>query len=85
MALALHLRKSGGLSPRRPKTRLRRRRIVAPWSSTPSSQTRSIRPSQTVYVDRTKDEIKNALDVDETMHRDEGYGSRLGSYYHGDQ
>jgi PRC-barrel domain protein len=41
--------------------------------------------TQTAYVDRTKDEIKNAPEFDETMYRDEGYRSRLGSYYYGDR
>jgi hypothetical protein len=41
--------------------------------------------TQTAYVDRTKDEIKNAPEFDETMYRDESYRSRLGSYYYGDR
>ena len=38
--------------------------------------------SQTVYVDHTKDEIKDAPEFDEDMYRDEWYRSQLGSYYY---
>lgn len=38
--------------------------------------------SQTVFVDRTKDEIKNSPEFDEEMSRDKTYRSRLGSYYY---
>ena len=34
-----------------------------------------------IYVDRTKDEIKNAPEFDETRVRDERYRDDLGSYY----
>ncbi|HEX2304334.1 MAG TPA: PRC-barrel domain-containing protein [Gaiella sp.] len=34
-----------------------------------------------IFVDRTKDEIKNAPEFDDAMVRDEGYRDRLGSYY----
>jgi hypothetical protein len=34
-----------------------------------------------IMVDRSKDEIKNAPEFDESMVRDEGYRTRLGSYY----
>jgi len=34
-----------------------------------------------VYVNRTKDQIKNAPEFDDSMTRDEGYRGRLGSYY----
>ena len=34
-----------------------------------------------VYVNRTKDEIKNAPEVDESLTTDENYRTRLGSYY----
>ena len=34
-----------------------------------------------VFVNRTKDEIKNAPEFDDTLVSDEGYRSRLGSYY----
>jgi hypothetical protein len=37
--------------------------------------------SQKVFVDRTKDEIKNSPEFDEDMYRDKTYRSRLGSYY----
>ena len=40
--------------------------------------------SQTVFVDRTKDEIKNSPEFDEDMSRDKTYRSRLGSYYYRD-
>ena len=36
---------------------------------------------QKVYVNRTKDEIKNAPEFDENAYRDERYRSTLGSYY----
>lgn len=35
--------------------------------------------SQTVYVDHTNDEIKDAPEFDEDMYRDEAYRSQLGS------
>jgi hypothetical protein len=38
--------------------------------------------SQTVFVDRTKDEIKNSPEFDKDMYRDDAYRSRLGSYYY---
>ena len=34
-----------------------------------------------VFVNRTKDQIKNAPEYDESLTRDESYHSRLGSYY----
>jgi len=34
-----------------------------------------------VFVNRTKDQIKDAPEFDESMIRDEGYRGRLGSYY----
>jgi hypothetical protein len=34
-----------------------------------------------VFVNRTKDEIKNAPELDESMIGDEGYRSSVGSYY----
>jgi len=34
-----------------------------------------------VYVDRTKDEIKDAPEFDEETYRDEGYRSTIGTYY----
>ena len=34
-----------------------------------------------VFVDRTKDEIKNAPEFDEAMYKDEAYRSNIGGYY----
>ncbi|HXG76653.1 MAG TPA: hypothetical protein VNJ53_08800 [Gaiellaceae bacterium] len=34
-----------------------------------------------VFVNRTKDEIKSAPELDESLLADEGYRSRLGTYY----
>ena len=34
-----------------------------------------------VFVHRTKDEIKNSPEFDETVYRDEGYRSEVGTYY----
>lgn len=34
-----------------------------------------------VHVNRTKDQIKNAPEFDDSMIKDEGYRGRLGSYY----
>jgi hypothetical protein len=34
-----------------------------------------------VYVDRTKEQIKNAPEFDESMYADVSYRDRLGSYY----
>lgn len=34
-----------------------------------------------IVVERTKDEIKDAPEFDDSLVRDEGYRSRLGSYY----
>jgi hypothetical protein len=39
--------------------------------------------SETVYVNRSKDEIKDAPEFDETMREDESYRDRLGGYYGG--
>ena len=39
--------------------------------------------SETVFVDRTKDEIKNAPEFDEATYRDEAYRSQVGDYYSG--
>ena len=36
---------------------------------------------ETVHVYRTKDQIKNAPEYDESLTRDESYRSSLGSYY----
>src|SRR4051794_41590688 len=40
--------------------------------------------SQTVVVDRSKDEIKNSPEFDEDMYREQGYRSQVGSYYYND-
>jgi len=37
--------------------------------------------AETVFVRRTKDEIKNAPEFDENSFRDESYRTELGSYY----
>ena len=37
--------------------------------------------AETVYVSRTKDEIKNAPEFDESKHGDEAYRAQLGGYY----
>ena len=37
--------------------------------------------NETVFVNRTKDQIKNAPEFDEALTTDEGYRNRLGSYY----
>src|SRR3954468_22190484 len=36
---------------------------------------------KTVFVNRTKDQIKNAPEFDDSVIKDEGYRGRLGSYY----
>jgi hypothetical protein len=37
--------------------------------------------AETVYVNRTKDEIKNAPEYDESKHSDAAYRAQLGGYY----
>jgi hypothetical protein len=37
--------------------------------------------SETVFVERSKDEIKNAPEFDEARYRDEAYMAELGGYY----
>jgi hypothetical protein len=37
--------------------------------------------TETVFVNRTKDEIKNAPEFDEEAYRDETYRGRVGEYY----
>ena len=37
--------------------------------------------AETVYVSRTKDEIKNAPEYDESKHGDTAYQTQLGGYY----
>ena len=39
------------------------------------------RDEEKVYVNRTKDQIKNAPEFDESNYRDDAYRSSLGSYY----
>jgi hypothetical protein len=39
--------------------------------------------TETVFVDKTKDEIKNAPEFDPERYKDEGYRSELGTYYNG--
>jgi hypothetical protein len=36
---------------------------------------------ETIFVDRSKDEIKNAPEFDEAKYRDQAYRDELGSYY----
>jgi hypothetical protein len=48
----------------------------------PAGVVRDIDPdTQTIFVNRTKDEIKNAPEFDETRYRDENYRDELGRYY----
>jgi hypothetical protein len=37
--------------------------------------------TETVFVNRTKEEIKNAPEFDEATYRDDAYRSRIGDYY----
>ena len=37
--------------------------------------------SETVFVDRTKDEIKNAPEFEEDKYREDSYRSEIGGYY----
>ena len=37
--------------------------------------------TETAYVNRTKEQIKNAPEFDEDTYRDDSYRSRVGSYY----
>ena len=37
--------------------------------------------TETVFVNRTKDQIKNAPEFDEKRYHDQGYRNELGSYY----
>jgi hypothetical protein len=39
--------------------------------------------SETVFVTRTKDEIKNAPEFDETTYREDAYRSQVRDYYYG--
>ena len=36
---------------------------------------------ETIFVDRTKDEIKNAPEFDDSLTQDDDYRGRLGTYY----
>ena len=48
----------------------------------PAGAVREIDPdTETVFVDRTKDEIKNAPEYDEDRFADQGYRDQLGRYY----
>jgi len=38
---------------------------------------------ETIFVNRTKDEIKNAPEFDEMNYRDDAYRSQVGDYYYG--
>jgi hypothetical protein len=38
--------------------------------------------TETVYVDRSKDEIENAPEFDEKLYRNDDYRSGVGSYYY---
>jgi hypothetical protein len=38
--------------------------------------------AETIFVNRTKDEIKNAPEFDEATYRDDAYRSQLGDYYY---
>ena len=48
----------------------------------PAGIVRDIDPdTETLFVDLTKDEIKNAPEFDETTYRDQSYRNELGQYY----
>ena len=48
----------------------------------PAGLVRDIDPdTETIFVNRTKDEIKNAPEFDEKRYRDGGYRGELGGYY----
>ena len=50
----------------------------------PAGVIRDIDPdTETIFVDRTKDEIKNAPEFDEDRYNDAGYRDELGGYYGG--
>jgi len=50
----------------------------------PAGMIREIDPdTETIYVDLTKDEIKNAPELDETRYRGQEYRNELGTYYGG--
>ena len=47
----------------------------------PAGVTARGRPRKKVFVDRTKDQIKNAPEYDEALMSDSGYRDELGTYY----
>jgi hypothetical protein len=48
----------------------------------PAGLIRDIDPdAETIFVNRTKDEIKSAPEFDETRYHDQAYRNELGSYY----
>jgi hypothetical protein len=48
----------------------------------PAGLIRDIDPdTETIFVNRTKDEIKNAPEYDEERYHDQTYRDELGSYY----
>jgi hypothetical protein len=48
----------------------------------PAGLVRDIDPdTETIFVNRTKDEIKNAPEFDETRYHDQTYRDELGNYY----
>jgi hypothetical protein len=48
----------------------------------PAGLIREIDPdTETIFVDLTKDEIKNAPEFDEKRYREQGYRDELGTYY----
>jgi hypothetical protein len=48
----------------------------------PAGLIREIDPdTETIFVNRTKDEIKNAPEFDEQRYREQGYRDELGEYY----
>src|ERR1051325_2386033 len=48
----------------------------------PAGLVRDIDPdTETIFVNRTKDEIKNAPEFDETRYHDQSYRNELGDYY----
>jgi hypothetical protein len=50
----------------------------------PAGLIRDIDPdTETIFVNRTKDEIKDAPEFDEQRYREQGYRDELGSYYGG--
>src|SRR2546429_4865039 len=50
----------------------------------PAGTIRDIDPdTETIFVDLTKDAIKNAPEFDEKTYRDQSYRNELGSYYSG--